>query len=101
MEGITMNRREAIRSLSIATGASLLPSTPSLAAVLGKSDVSYAQAVRGTAPVKIRDIKTILTAPNHIRLVVVKVETTQAALAAWSSPPFTHRPLSVHPPLPP
>ena len=46
-----MNRREAIRSLSIAAGASLLPSTPSLAAVLGKSDVSYAQAVKGTAPV--------------------------------------------------
>jgi hypothetical protein len=27
--------------------------------------------------VKIRDIKTILTAPNRIRLVVVKVETTE------------------------
>jgi mannonate dehydratase len=95
MEGITMNRREAIRSLSIATGASLLPSTPSLAAVLGKSDVSYAQAVKGTAPVKIRDIKTILTAPNHIRLVVVKVETTEAGLVGWGCATFTQRALVV------
>src|SRR6195256_1291558 len=95
MEGITMNRREAIRSLSIAAGASLLPSTPSLAAVLGKSDVSYAQAVRGTAPVKIRDIKTILTAPNHIRLVVVKIETTEAGLVGWGCATFTQRALAV------
>src|SRR5256885_7904975 len=73
MEGTTMNRREAIRSLSFASGASLLMSTPSLAGVLAsKSDALCAQALRGTAPVKIRDIKTILTAPNHIRLVVVK-----------------------------
>jgi len=63
-----MNRREAIRSLSFAGGASLLASPPSLAGVLAsKSDALYAQALRGTAPVKIRDIKTILTAPNHIR----------------------------------
>jgi mannonate dehydratase len=95
MEGITMNRREAIRSLSIAAGASLLPSTPSLAAVLGKSDVSYAQAVRGTAPVKIRDIKTILTAPNHIRLAVVKIETTEAGLVGWGCATFTQRALVV------
>jgi len=73
----------------------LLPSTPSLAAVLGKSDVSYAQAVRGTAPVKIRDIKTILTAPNHIRLVVVKIETTEAGLVGWGCATFTQRALVV------
>jgi mannonate dehydratase len=95
MEGITMNRREAIRSLSIATGASLLPSRPSLAGVLGRSPVSYAQALRGTAPVKIRDIKTILTAPNHIRLVVVKIETTEAGLVGWGCATFTQRALVV------
>src|SRR5256885_15060281 len=84
MEGTTMNRREAIRSLSFASGASLLMSTPSLAGVLAaKSDALCAQALRGTAPVKIRDIKTILTAPNHIRLVVVKVETTEAGPVGW------------------
>src|SRR6266480_2243307 len=96
MEGTTMNRREAIRSLSFASGASLLMSTPSLAGVLAsKSDALGAQALRGTAPVKIRDIKTILTAPNHIRLVVVKVETTEAGLVGWGCATFTQRALAV------
>ena len=43
-----------------------------------KLSAAYGQAVRGTGPVKIRDIKTILTAPDGIRLVVVKVETSRA-----------------------
>jgi mannonate dehydratase len=54
-----------------------------------------AQALRGTAPVKIRDIKTILTAPNRIRLVVVKVETTEPGLVGWGCATFTQRSLVV------
>src|ERR1700730_6621578 len=96
MEGTTMNRREAIRSLSLASGASLLASPPSLAGVVAsKSAASCAQALRGTAPVKIRDIKTILTAPNQIRLVVVKVETTEAGLVGLGWAAFTQRALVV------
>src|SRR6266487_5968608 len=96
MEGTTMNRREAIRSLSFASGASLLMSTPSLAGVLAsKSDALCAQALRGTAPVKIRDITTILTAPNGIRLVIVKIETTEPGLVGWGCATFTQRALVV------
>jgi len=91
-----MNRREAIRSLSLAGGASLLASTPSLARGLAsKADGIYVQAVTGTAPVKIRDIKTILTAPNRIRLVIVKVETTEPGLVGWGCATFTQRALVV------
>src|SRR5256884_3941283 len=96
MEGTTMNRREAIRSLSFASGASLLASTPPLAGVLvSKFAAGYTQAVTGTTPVKIRDIKTILTAPNGIRLVVVKVETTEPGLVGWGCATFTQRALVV------
>src|ERR1700751_2542984 len=96
LEGSTMNRRDAIRSLSFAGGASLLASTPSLAAGLpSKGGASYAQAMKGTAPVKIRDIKTILTAPNRIRLVIVKVETTEPGLVGWGCATFTQRALVV------
>src|SRR6185369_13106921 len=49
----------------------------------------------GTGPVKISDIKTILTAPNGIRLVVVKVETTEAGLVGWGCATFTQRALVV------
>ncbi|MEO7788100.1 MAG: enolase C-terminal domain-like protein, partial [Vicinamibacterales bacterium] len=91
-----MNRRDAITSLSMAGGASLLPPGGSLAEALApRLSAAYGQAVRGTAPVKIRDIKTILTAPNGIRLVVVKVETTEPGLVGWGCATFTQRSLVV------
>jgi mannonate dehydratase len=91
-----MNRRDAISSLSFASGASMLASTELLAgAFTGGSTPAYQQAVKGTAPVKIRDIKTILTAPNRIRLVIVKVETTEPGLVGWGCATFTQRALVV------
>src|SRR6266705_3511918 len=91
-----MNRREAIGSLSFAAGASLFTPTslaPDMAARF--LDPGFAQAVAGTAPVKIRDIKTILTSPNNIRLVIVKVETTEPGLVGWGCATFTQRALVV------
>ena len=76
-----MNRRDALGTISLG-GASLLAS-------------GYTQAVTGTAPVRIRDIKTILTAPNRIRLVLVKVETTEPGLVGWGCATFTQRALVV------
>ena len=92
-----MNRRDALVSLSMAGGASLLAAKEPLADALGRRApcTGYAQAVAGTAPVKIRDIKTILTAPNRIRLVVVKVETTEPGLVGWGCATFTQRALVV------
>ena len=91
-----MNRRDAIGTLGVAGGASLLASSESIAGALAPAvHPGYAQAVTGTAPVKIRDIKTILTAPNRIRLVVVKVETTEPGLVGWGCATFTQRALVV------
>ncbi len=91
-----MNRRDAITSISMAGGASLIPPSESLAGALAANvSATFEQAVRGTAPVKIRDIKTILTAPNRIRLVVVKVETTEPGLVGWGCATFTQRALVV------
>ena len=64
-------------------------------ALAPKLSAAYGQAVRGTAPVKITDIKTILTAPNRIRLVVVKVETSEPGLYGWGCATFTQRALVV------
>ena len=91
-----MNRRDAIGTLGVAGGASLLASSESLANALAPAiHPGFAQAVAGTAPIKIRDIKTILTAPNRIRLVVVKVETTEPGLVGWGCATFTQRALVV------
>jgi mannonate dehydratase len=91
-----MKRRDVLRSLSIAGGASLLASGRSLAqAVTPAPSAAATQAVKGTAPVKIRNITTIMTAPNRIRLVVVKVETTEPGLVGWGCATFTQRALVV------
>jgi len=89
-----MNRRDAIGTLSLG-GASLLASESLPEALTPNIHPGYAQAVTGTAPVKIRDIKTILTAPNRIRLVVVKVDTTEPGLVGWGCATFTQRALVV------
>ncbi|MFP3896834.1 MAG: D-galactonate dehydratase family protein [Anaerolineales bacterium] len=50
---------------------------------------------QGVPPVKIEDVKVILTAPNGIRLVVVKVLTSEPGLYGLGCATFTQRPLSV------
>ena len=97
-----MKRRDALRSLSMAGGASLLsPSSDPLAQALTPEIPSgfFIPASRRRSParrpIKIRDIKTILTAPNSIRLVVVKVETTEPGLVGWGCATFTQRALVV------
>jgi mannonate dehydratase len=50
-----------------------------------------AAARRGLPPVKIADVKTILTAPDGIRLVVVKVTTTEPGLHGLGCATFTQR----------
>ena len=91
-----MKRRDALRSISLAGGASLLASGRTLAEAMSPApSAGYTQAVKGTAPVKIRNITTILTAPNRIRLVIVKVETTEPGLVGWGCATFTQRALVV------
>src|SRR5882672_1729162 len=90
-----MNRRHLIRGLTLAGGASLVRSANSNAATAPAAP-PQPQPIRGTGPVKIRDIKTILTAPNNrIRLVVVKVETSEPGLVGWGCATFTQRALVV------
>jgi mannonate dehydratase len=91
-----MDRRSVIRALSLTGGASLLGARDALSAAQAPVPApAYAPAVKGTAAVKIRDIRTILTAPNRIRLVVVKVETTEPGLVGWGCATFTQRALVV------
>jgi mannonate dehydratase len=90
-----MKRRDALRALSLAGATSLVMPARAGGADQPSQPPAYAQAVRGTAPVRIRDITTILTAPNRIRLVIVKVETTEPGLVGWGCATFTQRALVV------
>jgi mannonate dehydratase len=52
-------------------------------------------AAAGKEPVRIRDVRVILTAPDGIRLVIVKVETSEPGLYGVGCATFTQRPLAV------
>lgn len=82
-----LRRRDALRSIAMGAGAIAL------------SGVTQAAAAReprtGEAPVRIRDIRTILTAPDGIRLVIVKIETTEPGLYGLGCATFTQRALVV------
>ena len=47
------------------------------------------------SPVTIRDIRVILTEPDDIRLVIVKVETSEPGLYGLGCATFTMRPTTV------
>ncbi len=88
-----MKRRDALRWLSAAAAAGsaeLISSNASMSEVFAQ-DRTTPQAMKGLSPVKIRDIKTILTAPDRIRLVVVKIETTEPGLYGLGCATFTQR----------
>jgi mannonate dehydratase len=52
-------------------------------------------ALESKTPVQIRDVRTICTAPDGIRLVIVKIETTEPELYGLGCATFTQRPLAV------
>jgi mannonate dehydratase len=89
-----MDRRDALRWLSAGTAAGcagLMPGTsPALHAAGWKPG-----AARGLPPQKITDITTILTAPNRVRLVIVKVSTSEPGLYGLGCATFTQRALAV------
>ena len=90
-----MDRRNVLGILSAGAAAgcaSLLASgNAPLSAASQPSDASR----RGLPPLKITDITTILTAPNRIRLVIVKVATSEPGLYGLGCATFTQRAFAV------
>jgi mannonate dehydratase len=89
-----MDRRDALRRLTGGTlgGAGLLSARSPLAEVWAQE---RPVSLRCLPTPKITDIQTILAAPNRIRLVVVKVLTSEPGLYGWGCATFTQRALVV------
>lgn len=80
-----MNRRSLLQKLSAGAALAAAP------AVLTETLAQKPAALNGLPPVKITDVKTILTSPNGIRLVVVKILTSEPGLYGIGCATFTQR----------
>src|SRR5712692_7783583 len=89
-----MNRRNWMRTLC-AGGAANLSALFAGSRLFAQPTPQEAAARRGLPALKITDIKTILTAPNRIRLVIVKVLTSEPGLYGLGCATFTQRALAV------
>ncbi|HYM13509.1 MAG TPA: enolase C-terminal domain-like protein, partial [Bryobacterales bacterium] len=85
-----MNRRDWMKALG-AGGAVNLSQLLAGHRMFAAPAPQEMTARRGLPPLKITDIKTFLTAPNHIRLVVVKVLTSEPGLYGLGCATFTQR----------
>ena len=87
-----MDRRDVLKALGLgATFGALGTARARDDGVAG----SYGQAIRGLPRLKITDVKAILTAPQGIRLCVVKVQTSEPGLYGLGCATFNQRPLPV------
>lgn len=85
----TLDRREALRLLGIGSTAGIMGmlSTSSPA----KAENATPSYAKGMAPIRIKSVKAIATAPSGSNLIVVKVETTEPGLYGLGCATFTQR----------
>jgi mannonate dehydratase len=86
-----MDRRKWLTQISLAGGAALPLLAAEQTAQAQQPTAASTNLAKGQGPLKITDVKAILTAPAGIRLIVVKVTTSEAGLYGLGCATFTQR----------
>src|SRR6478735_1396720 len=92
-----MDRRDLLRLVPAGAAVGFAGIVAGQEAEDVKNDRTVPVPPPGLPPLKITDVKTILTAPDRIRLVVVKFSTSERGLYGLGCAPFTQRALAVQP----
>ena len=86
------DRRDFMKTLTMGSAAGLLGFASNKADAAPYEPAGYAKAM---APIKIKSVRAIATAPSHSNLIVVKVETTEPGLYGLGCATFTQRAFTV------
>ncbi|GAB3267486.1 D-galactonate dehydratase family protein [Larkinella harenae] len=85
------SRRETLKKIGFGSSAGLLGLFGGISNAEARERQGTPQYAKGLAPVKIKSVKAIATAPQGSNLIVVKVETTEPGLYGLGCATFTQR----------
>ncbi len=86
-----VNRRNALKLLGFGSSAGALGLFGGISTAEAREQQGTPQYAKGLAPVKIKSVRAIATAPQGSNLIVVKVETTEPGLYGLGCATFTQR----------
>ncbi|RRA99045.1 enolase C-terminal domain-like protein [Larkinella rosea] len=85
------SRRETLKKIGLGSGAGLLGLFGGISTAEARERQGTPSYAKAMAPVKIKSVKAIATAPQGSNLIVVKVETTEPDLYGLGCATFTQR----------
>ena len=88
-------RRDTLKMLGLGSSAGALSLFGGISTAEAREQQGTPQYAKGLAPVKIKSVKAIATAPQGSNLIVVKVETTEPGLYGLGCATFTQRAVAV------
>ncbi|GAB2602783.1 enolase C-terminal domain-like protein [Spirosoma areae] len=91
MQTPDLNRRDTLKMLGFGSSAGVLGLFGGISTAEAREQQGTPQYAVGMAPVKIKSVKAIATAPQGSNLIVVKVETTEPGLYGLGCATFTQR----------
>ena len=95
MNKLDQSRRDTLKMLGFGSSAGVLGLFGGISTAEAREQAGTPAYAKGMAPVKIKSVRAIATAPQGSNLIVVKVETTEPGLYGLGCATFTQRAVAV------